>query len=124
MEKTKHKSCPIDKGYESLTRCGEKNYRGAETFEKERLEKVKRNLHSWLKYAYKGRVSIDKLHQKGLELEKRINEFYPEFWDNGIYPNLKEALEFIATLHDKETREYLSRNKEQIYHYMVNLSSE
>lgn len=95
--------------------------------EEERRKKIsnlQEELGRFFKGTYNGRFHIDKLYDKGQEYSERLREIDPDFFweDRKEFSDLKDALEFLERLHDRETRAYHSRKKEVIYYHMIRLS--
>ncbi len=86
------------------------------------MRRIKHKARVLFSMAYKGRLSMQKLYEKGMELEEETTHIYPNFWDDKGFSELKDAFEFIDELHDSTTKHYHSKNREQIYYHMRQLS--
>ena len=88
---------------------------------RQEIEKFQQTLGKWFRHAYHNRASVALLYEKGTEIEEKVFDICPEYKDIDGFEDLAAALEEIELLHDSETREYWTRNKEVIYYHMRRL---
>lgn len=110
MAETKYQG---KEGYELARACHNRDLR---------LVALQRQMARWFKAAYQGYASIEKLYEKGKQLETKINlELYPNFDLPQAYADLRQALDFIDGLHDESARKYNSEHIEEVYYHMRRL---
>jgi len=85
------------------------------------LDRQINQLKLLFRLAYEGKANINQLYQIGSGIEKKIEKISPDYRDTAPL-SLVDALDFIYGLHDNSSREYYSRNKEEIYSHYLNLS--
>ncbi|MBS3091301.1 hypothetical protein J4217_02545 [Candidatus Pacearchaeota archaeon] len=86
------------------------------------LVKLRGELHSWFRYSYEGRVSAEKLYQKGTAIAEKAKEVNPRFYEVEGLENFSNALEFVEQLHDKSIRDNATKRPELLYIHLIGLS--
>ena len=85
------------------------------------MQRLKNNLYHYFRHARAGRASVSLLFTKGREIEEKITSL-KGFYESQEHESLEKVFSFVDELHDKSTRDYLSKNLYEIDLLMKSLS--